>query len=77
MPSYPILKIFKEYSEVKQWDGSEYWAACRQLVSVIASLLIKDDPAVLQCVRAVIDFVYMAQYKLHSNQTLRYMQYAF
>ena len=76
VPSYPTLKIFKEYSEVKQWDGSEYWAACRQLVPVMAPLLIKDDPAVLQCVRAVIDFVHMAQYKSHSNQTLRYMQHA-
>ena len=42
----------------------------------MAPLLIKDDPAVLQCVRAVIDFVHMAQYKSHSNQTLRYMQHA-
>ena len=67
MPSYPTLKIFKEYSEVKQWDRSEYWAACRQLVSVLAPLLIKDNSALLQCVQAVIDFVYMAQYKLHSN----------
>ena len=25
---YPTLKIFKEYSEVKQWNGNEYWAAC-------------------------------------------------
>ncbi len=24
VPSYLTLKIFKEYSEMKQWDGSEY-----------------------------------------------------
>ncbi len=76
MPSYPTLKIFKEYSEVKQWDRSEYWAACRQLVPVVAPLPIKDDPAVLQFVRAVIDVVHVAQYKSHSNQTRRYMQHA-
>ena len=50
VPSYLTLKIFKEYSKVKQWDGSEYCAACRQLVPVMAPLLIKDDLAVLQCV---------------------------
>ena len=27
VPLYPTLKIFKGYSEVKKWDGSEYWAA--------------------------------------------------
>ncbi len=75
MPSYPTLKIFKEYSKVKQWDGSEYWAACRQLVPVVTPLLIKDDPAVLQCMRAIIDFVHMAQCKSHTNKTLRYMEH--
>ena len=73
LPSYPTLKIFKEYGEVKQWDGSEYWAAFCQLVTVVALLLIKDDPTVLQCVQAVIHFVHMAQYKLHSNQMLHYV----
>ena len=77
VPFYPTLKIFKEYSKVKKWDRSEYWAACRQLVPVVALLLIKDDPALLQFVRTIIDFVHMAQYKLHNNQTLRYMQHAF
>ncbi len=76
MPFYPTLKIFKEYSKVKQWDGSEYWAACRQLVSVVTPLLIKDDPTVLQCIRAIIDFVHMAQYKSHTDETLHYMGYA-
>ncbi len=47
VPSYPTLKIFKESSELQQWDGSEYWAACYQLVSVVTLLLIKDNPAIL------------------------------
>lgn len=76
VPSYLTLKIFKEYSEVKQWDGSEYRAACRQLVPIVTPPLIKDDPAVLHCVEAIIDFVHMAQYKSHTNETLRYMKYA-
>ena len=68
--SYPTLKIFKEYSKVKQWDRSEYWAACRQLVPVVTPLLIKDDPTVFQCMRAIIDFAHMAQYKSHINETV-------
>ncbi len=76
LPFYPNLKIFKEYSEVKQWDGSEYWAACCQLVPVVTPLLIKDDLAVLQCIRAIIDFVHMAKYKSHTDETLHYMGHA-
>ncbi len=75
VPSYPTLKIFKEYSKVKEWDGSEYWAACHQLVLVVTLLLIKNDPAVFQCVRVIIDFVHMAPYKSHTNETLRYMEH--
>ncbi len=77
VPSYPNLKIFKEYSEIKQWDGSEYWAACRQLVPVVTPLLIKDDPGVLQCIQAIIDYVHMVQYKSHTDKTLCYMGHAF
>ncbi len=73
VPCYPTLKIFKEYNKVKQWDGSEYWVACHQLVPVVTSLLIKDNPAVLQCIQTIIDFVYIAQYKSYTNKTLRYM----
>ncbi len=32
------------------------------------------DLAVLQCMQAIIDFVHMAQYKSHTNETLRYIK---
>ena len=76
MSSYLTLKIFKEYSKVKQWDKSEYWVACRQLIPIVSLLLIKDNPAVPFCVQTIIDFVHMPQYKSHSNKMLRYMQHA-
>ena len=47
---YQTLKIFKEYSKVKQGNKSEYWAVCRQLVLNVISLLIKDDLVVFQCI---------------------------
>lgn len=28
MPFYLTMKIFKKYTEVKQWNMSEYWASC-------------------------------------------------
>ncbi len=61
---------------MKQWNGSEYWVACRQLIPVVTLLLIKDDSAILQYIQAIIDFVHMAQYKSHTNSTLYYIKYA-
>lgn len=40
-------------------------------------LLIKDDLVVLQNVQAIIDFVYMAQYKSYIDKTLHYIEYTF
>lgn len=45
---YLVLKIFKKYSKIKQQDRNKYWANFRQLVSIIASLLIKDNSVVFQ-----------------------------
>ena len=44
---YLILKIFKKYSKIKQWDGSKYWVVCCQLVFIVIFLLIKDDLIIL------------------------------
>lgn len=73
---YLILKIFKEYNKMKQWDGNKYWAACHQLVPMVILLLIKNNPIVFQCVWAITDFVHMVQYKSHTNKTLHYIKHA-
>lgn len=77
IPFYPTLKIFKVYSKVKQWDESEYWIVFRQLVSVVTLLLMKDDLIILQCIQAIIDLVYMVQYKFHTDKTLCYIKHVF
>lgn len=61
---------------MKQWNGNEYWAVCRQFVFVIISLLIKDDLAILKYVQTITYFVYMAHYKFLTNKMLYYMKYA-
>ncbi len=39
------------------------------------SLLIHDALKTIQCVQAILDFIILAQYVLHNDETLRYMEH--
>ena len=70
VPDFVGLILFKEFSKVKQWTGNEQKAIVRQLMTVITPLLIKRVPAALHCARAIFDFVTLAQYTSHDEDTL-------
>ena len=76
VPQFPGLKLFKGFSRVKQWTGVEQKAIVRQLIPVLAPLLSVKEPAAMHCARAIVDFILMAQYKTHDDETLRYMEQA-
>jgi Plavaka transposase len=77
VPQYPCLKVFSNFSCVKQWTGVEQKAIARQLVPVIAPLLLNGpDKAMIVYARAVIDFWILAQYRSHDDNTLKYMEHA-
>ena len=76
VPKYATLKLFRHYSLVTQWTGSEFKNLFRQLIPVLAPLLTKDSPYVMHCIRAIIDFVKFARYISHTEETLGYMQHA-
>ena len=38
--------------------------------------MIYNAPEAIQCAYAILDFIMLAQYVLHDNKTLRYMEYA-
>ena len=76
VPVYRGLKQFTHFSEVRQWTGNEQKQMLRQLISVVALLLVDYAPAALHCARAVLDFVMMAQYNYHNEDTLSYMSHA-
>src|SRR5277367_6246025 len=76
VPPFAGLKRFQNFGHVKQWTGVEQKAIVRQLIPVIAPLLSSKEPAAMHCARAVVDFILMAQYKTHDNETLRYMDHA-
>ena len=48
----------------------------KQLVVVAMPLGIYDALKIIQCAQAILDFTMLAQYVLHDDKTLRYMEHA-
>src|SRR5580692_6023507 len=76
VPPFTGLKRFSRFSEVKQWTGVEQKAIIRQLIPVLAPLLSTKVPGAMYCARAIVDFILLAQYKTHDDETLRYLEQA-
>ncbi len=76
VPLFTDLKLFQYYSKVVQWTRNEQKGIVKQLIVVATPLLIHDAPEAIQCTRAILDFIMLAQYVLYNEETLRYMEHA-
>jgi len=82
LPPYPGFFVPKKaYREVTQWQGKEMRNLGRCLLGVLAVALRQPDSAqvlpfkhALGCIRALVDFHMMAQYRSHTPETLAYME---
>ncbi len=74
--SFKDMKKFVKYSMIKQWTDADWKSIVCQLISVIASLLITKASAAVHFAWAVINFVILAQYHLHDEETLQYLEHA-
>jgi len=82
LPPYPGFFVPKKaYREVTQWQGKEMRNLGRCILGVFASSLRSPTPAqqspfvdAIRCVRALVDFSLMAQYRSHTEDTLGYME---
>ena len=74
LPNAHGLRHFQRgISIITQWTGSE----AKEIEKVLVSLLVgQTDPEALAAVRALLDFVYYAQYEVHSDTTLTCMKKA-
>ncbi|CDO77502.1 hypothetical protein BN946_scf184912.g1 [Trametes cinnabarina] len=60
-------------SVLSQWTGAE----AKEIEKVLLGLLVRRvSPRVLKAIRALLDFVYFAQYEVHSDTTLSQMRQA-
>jgi hypothetical protein len=81
LPHYPgFNRPRRAYREVSQWQGKELRALGRAILAALAAslgtpLIIQQQPfhQALQCVRNLVDFHLMAQYRSHTPETLHYM----
>ena len=67
VPPFTGLKCFSHFSEVKQWTGVEQKAIIWQLILVIMLLLSAEELGAMHCARAIVDFIFLAQYKTHDD----------
>ncbi|KAH7918147.1 hypothetical protein BV22DRAFT_1134820 [Leucogyrophana mollusca] len=74
MNGYPALRHFKKgISFVSQWTGSEHKEMQKVFIGLLAGS-VQDK--VLTVARAVIDFIYHAQFQTHTSTTLHGLQTA-
>ena len=82
LPPYPGFFVPKKaYREVTQWQGKEMRNLGRCLLGVLAVALRQPDstPVIpfkraLECIRVLVDFNMMAQYRSHTDETMAYME---
>ena len=71
----------KAYREVTQWQGKEMRNLGHCLLGVLAVALRQPDSTqvipfncALECIRALVDFNMMAQYRSHTDETMAYLE---
>ncbi len=74
--SFKDMKRFVKYSTIKQWIDADWKSIVYQFISVIVLLLITRAFAAIHFAQAMIDFVILAQYHLHDEEILWYLEHA-
>ncbi|KLO11904.1 hypothetical protein SCHPADRAFT_830275, partial [Schizopora paradoxa] len=73
-PSYPALRRFKKgLSTLSQCTGHEFKEMQKCILAVIASAV---DSEVVEATRALLEFIYYAQFQFHTDRSLDAMQSA-
>ncbi|KAG6906379.1 hypothetical protein DXG01_014194 [Tephrocybe rancida] len=68
MTPHPMLHHFKKGIKLtSQWTGTKYKNMEKVFLGILAGAM---DPAVIQCIRGALDFIYYAQFKVHTDKTL-------
>ncbi|PSS15390.1 hypothetical protein PHLCEN_2v3287 [Hermanssonia centrifuga] len=71
--NHNVRLFFKGITSLSRLTGREHSDICRILLGLIINMRLPDNlhPGMLVCaVRAMLDFVYLAQYPIHSDETL-------
>ena len=76
MPHMVGLKAYPNgLSKLKQWTGRDAREVQRYILSLVQGTP-KVKPKAIKVIHAILDFIYIAQYQSHSNDTLEYLKTA-
>jgi hypothetical protein len=80
IPKFATIRVFQHLSKVSQWTGAEQKYILRQILPVFVPLLEEvgtpEANAAIQFIRATVDFITLAMYQSHDDNTLRYLELA-
>ncbi|TBU58884.1 hypothetical protein BD310DRAFT_850215 [Dichomitus squalens] len=78
-PNHQLRIFFKGISTLQRVTGKEHADICRQLLGFVVGLPLRHGTSairVVRAVRALLDFLYLAQYPAHTSDTLSLLQAA-
>ena len=76
MPHMVNLRAYKNsLSKFKQWTGKDAREVQRYILGLIQGAP-KIEPKVTKAIHTLLDFIYIAQYQSHSDDTLKYLKTA-
>ncbi|KAJ7061787.1 hypothetical protein C8F01DRAFT_1013173 [Mycena amicta] len=78
-PNHNIRVFLKGISKLNRVSGREHDQISRFILGILIDLPLPDGSSsvrLVRAVRAILDFVYLAQYPLHSDETLVHMENA-
>ncbi|KAM6492691.1 hypothetical protein JOM56_012415 [Amanita muscaria] len=79
IPNHHIRVFLGGISSLSRVTGSEHDLVCRIILGVISTMCLPNgfnSARLLRCVRAFLDFLFLAQLPLHSTATLRHLRQA-
>ena len=72
-PNHNVRTFSKGFLSFSRLTGKEHADMCRILLGLIVDLKLPDSRSprsLIQCVRSLLDFLYLAQYPQHTSETL-------
>ncbi len=76
-PNHNIRSFSKGISSFSHLTGKEHADICRILLGLVVDLKLPDGRSplpLIRCIRSLLDFLYLAQYPLHTSETLHLLQ---
>jgi hypothetical protein len=76
-PNHNVRSFLKGISSFSRLTGKEHADICRILLGLVVDLKLPDGRsplALIRSIRSLLDFLYLAQYPVHTSETLRLLQ---